>query len=363
MGGGTIAIGAGTTLEASGGFNVYAPLAFNGSFTLGGYQAFTLSGPATLNTAATITTVNPLLNQTLAGPISGTGSLTKSGPGELTLSAPSSYTGGTTVSGGYLLINAATALPIGGTLSISNSAYVNMNGFNLVLGGLSTSNGGMLVNSGGAATLYYNAATGAGTLPMVGATTPANLNLTMLGGSTLVVSATQMYTGGTNVDGGTLQMGVNQGINAASQVTIANAFRGGPATLALNGNSLSLNNGLIFGGTQADGTSQGNVTLGGGTLGFGSAVANVVVSNAQGMPQGNTISGGTISLASGAWSAVRGRCQPHRGRGRRAPVPESGSDHLRRHHRRRRDQRAVQVVGRHDAPLRQQQLRGRHPRG
>ena len=99
--------------------------------------------------------------------MSGTGSLTKLGAGTLTLSGINQYTGGTTIIAGTSRGNAGS------------------------LQGNITNNAAVLFDQAGDGT-YAGAMSGTG-------------SLTKLGAGTLTLSGINQYTGGTNVNAGTLR--------------------------------------------------------------------------------------------------------------------------------------------------------------
>lgn len=88
--------------------------------------------------------------------ISGGGALIQDGPGELTLSGANTYSGPTTIREGTVKAGHAAALgATNGVTVVTNSATLNVNGFNLglepvVVSGPGETNGGAIVNHGAA---------------------------------------------------------------------------------------------------------------------------------------------------------------------------------------------------------------------
>ena len=107
------------------------------------------------------------------GVISGTGSLTQAGPGTLILTGANTYTGGTTIAGGTLQV---------GTGGVTGGLTGNI-----------VDNGALVFNHTGELT-YSSVISGSG-------------SLVKAGDGTLILNKNQLYTGGTTISGGTLQLG------------------------------------------------------------------------------------------------------------------------------------------------------------
>ena len=288
----------------------------------------TLSGTSSINVA-------PGVSATQSGAISDTVGavvgLTVSGGGTLTLSGNNSnFSGGTTLSAGTLKAGSSTAFGTG-AISVTSGAALDLNGQaitgagNLTLNGTGVSNSGALMNSGGSATypglvlLGANSSIVAGSgsiaLTNTGNTSGATYNLTLGGaaggsfagaigtttgsvtkedGGAWVLSGSNTFSGGTFINGGTLQISSDANLgavpgSAATNITInggtlAVAGQVSPGfviqgtrlfsignsggTIANNGSHLLTLSGAI--------SSSGPVTLTGGDLTFGS----ITVSNA-----------------------------------------------------------------------------------
>ena len=154
-------------------------------------------------------------SDTFAGAITGAGGLTVQGGTEM-LSGANTYSGATTVESGATLIGGAT-----NTFSPNSAATIVANAF-LDLGGYSQTiaslaGAGTVTNSGTAspATLTEgnNNSTIFSGIIQDGTSTTA---FTKTGSGTLTLLGNNTYTGGTNINGGTLQLG-----NGAAAGTIA----------------------------------------------------------------------------------------------------------------------------------------------
>ncbi|OJU39626.1 MAG: hypothetical protein BGN99_20020, partial [Alphaproteobacteria bacterium 65-37] len=218
-------------------------------------SAGTLVGTSTslqgniLNNAAV--TFDQASNGTYAGDMSGTGSLTKAGAGTLTLSGTNTYSGGTTVSAGTLV---GTTISLQG--NITNDSVVTFDQANDgVYAGVMTGNGRLIKTGTGAVTLTGNNDYRGGTTisggTLIGTTTSLWRNIvndaTLVfdqtfdgflmgnvsgngmvikrGTGTVTFAGDQTYTGETVIDGGTLALTGNAGLDQSSgiRLTAANA--------------------------------------------------------------------------------------------------------------------------------------------
>ena len=181
---------------------------------------------------------------TYSGVLSGTGNLTKTGSGVLTLLGSNSYTGGTTISAGTLQVgNGASGEFLGSpTVSISSSAALVFNEFD--------------------SPAYSGIVSGAGGLVQTGTGL-----LTLLGSN--------IYTGGTTISGGTLQVGNGGTLGSITGNALDNA------TLAfyLSGNS----------------TFAGVISGTGGVTQLGTGTLTLTASN--GYAGVTTISVGTLQVS------------------------------------------------------------------
>jgi autotransporter-associated beta strand protein len=212
-------------------------IAFNSTvpghaFTIGGlgavgtfapYENGSVAGLAQDNIALQDTAGNPVAltvgengsdnnispTTTYSGVLSGPGSLTKVGTGGmLTLAGPNTYSGGTTVTAGTLQLGNAQGLGTGG-LTMSAPGVLDLNGYSATAASLSGASGTITDSSAGPGpttfTVQQNVNT---TYSGVLADGPnASLAFVKAGNGRLTLSASNGYSGGTTVSGGTLQLG------------------------------------------------------------------------------------------------------------------------------------------------------------
>ena len=237
-------------------------------------------------------------------------SLTMSGNGGvLVLSGSNTYSGRTTISAGAILLNNPNAVPYSTvTVGVNNGLLFNTNSgaittFNL--GGLAGSGNVSLADGSHALTLSAGG-NGAGTIYSGALSGPGGL--TKVGGGTLTLTASNTYSGGTNVNAGTLQIG-NGGsgasIGGTSGVSIASN-----ATLAFNDADTVTFAPTISGAGNLVKTGNGTLTLtasntysGGTTVNVGSLVAvgqSYTAPGAVAGPLGSgpiTLNNGTLVMA------------------------------------------------------------------
>ena len=204
-------------------------------------------------------------------------SFLKSGPGTLTLAnGGNDYTGATTVSGGILsvgtLSNGGTASGIGAASASASNLILQTTGTLQYTGGTTSIDRGFTLASGTGNVDVSQATT---TLTVSGIVTGAG-TLGKSGAGTLVLSGSNIFTGGVSVNAGTLRAGSTQAFGTGG------AIIAGGATLDLNGFNTTLK-GLGGAGTVSIGTAtltlnpnanpnfSGNITGTGGVIVSGGA--------------------------------------------------------------------------------------------
>jgi autotransporter-associated beta strand protein len=214
--------------------------------------------------------------------ITGSGSLTQAGSGTLTLNAANTYGGGTNINNGTVQFAKINAMPATGAITVATGAMLAVNAGAASNEWTSGSSGagtiaGLVSGFGqNANQITWNGGSNLGidTTNAVGGTftlgtsirnfrsdagTRNDVGLTKLGTGVLILnpSLANLYTGTTQINGGTLRLGADNIIDASSPMVLADVSG---ATFDLNGKELAVAS--IAGG----GASGGNVTLGSGTF-------------------------------------------------------------------------------------------------
>ena len=177
-------------------------------------------------------TVTGTKNYTFAGSgqIGGATALTVVGPGSLTIQNPAnSYTGGTNIQGGSIVLGFINGLSTNGTVTFGaavSNGTLDLAGNNQAVGGLAVAAGAVashqiITDSTGSATLTY-AGSGSSTFSgTIKDTAPAGVLGLEVSNAQLVLSGNNnTYTGGTTVNGGTLQLGVTNALPTSGNITV-----------------------------------------------------------------------------------------------------------------------------------------------
>jgi autotransporter-associated beta strand protein len=187
--------------------------------------------------------------------------INKTGPGMLVLSATNTFTGNVKISAGTLSV--ATTANLG---DINNDVIIS-NGGTLALTATTTLANGRAFQIAGLSTIDVASATTT-TLQGVIADGASPGTLVKSGAGTLLLSATNTYTGATNVNGGTLRAGSAGAFGTSTVFSVAAG-----ATLDLNGFNKTFGSlsgaGTVLG---ANSTISGTFTPGSGTPGSSMAI-------------------------------------------------------------------------------------------
>ena len=194
------------------------PLGF-GQFV--NFNGGTLQAAASFGTARTISllagggTIDTNgFNVTMSGQIINTGGLTKAGLGTLVLSGANTYTGGTTSNAGTVSVSADNNLG-------DASGGLTFNGGTLQTTSTFVSNRAVTLNAAGG-TFNIDTSTGLGLNGVISG--PGGLTKT--GGGILLLGGINTYTGGTTINGGSLQLGSDL-VTASIVGTVTNECRPG----------------------------------------------------------------------------------------------------------------------------------------
>ena len=259
----------GGTVTFTGSANAYTGLTTitAGTLQLGDGASLNSSVAGDILDNASLVFANPN-TQSFGGAISGNGAVTKTAAGTLTLSnAASSYSGTTTISGGTLRISADTDLGAapgsptpgqlvinGGTLATTSSMTLATNR-GIALGPAGGSGGGTL-SPAASTTLVYG-----GDISDNGSGM-GNLTINGGAGSTVSLTGSSSYSGGTTLTAGTVAVGTGSALGSGQITLNGGTLVGGNFTLS---NSIQVNN--VAGNTVYTNTS--NLLLSGPITGSG----------------------------------------------------------------------------------------------
>jgi len=305
----SLTMGAGTTNRVIGGNGTNTSTLTVNNSAADLYQSFLGSGTAD---ATAVTAANDL-------------ALTKMGGGTLTLGNASitttlnTYDGGTNINQGTLQLGIANALPGASTLTFGSgtltSGAVNINGGTLDLNGFSSIAGavtlasGSIINSAGSAVLSGTGyAVQSGTISAALGDGSGPSALTKTTGGTVILSGANTYTGGTNVNAGTLALGVVNTLASTGAVTVG----GGTLDLAGNSNTVgvvTLSSGSIVNSGGAATLGGSSYTLESGTvsaaLGDG-ASPSTLTKTTDGSPSGGTVTLSGVNSYTGGTNVSAG---------------------------------------------------------
>ena len=139
--------------------------------------------------------------------------------GMLVISASNSYSGPTTVSNGTLQLGSSNALPVGAVVTVNG--LLDLNTFNASITSLSGS-GTIDTVAGGTPTLTVSSGDFKGTLQ--NSYSSGALALDKIGAGTLILDGTGLYTGGTTVESGTLDVASPTALADGSSLTVGDGM-------------------------------------------------------------------------------------------------------------------------------------------
>jgi len=186
----------------------------------------------------------------ISSSVAGTG-ITKTGAGTLVFRGLNTYTGATTISAGTLLLGANNAIPSGSSVTVQGGSTLDIGAYSTSAGTVTLVNGTITGTTGVLTGSDYDVRQGT-----ISAKLGGSAGLTKRKGDTVVLSATNTFTGATTIEDGTLKLAA--GAAMASKTFDVNAG----ATLDL----LDLKDGLTLGAGQSirgSGTVLGYLVAGG----------------------------------------------------------------------------------------------------
>jgi autotransporter-associated beta strand protein len=164
----------------------------------------------------TTLTVGDETSQTFSGLIKGSGQVKKQGSGVLTLAGNNVYSGGTEIIEGTLQAGIVNAFSPSGVITLNESATLALNDLSQTIGNLSGAAGTVSLGVSSATTLTVGDAT---SQTFGGEITGAGI-VAKQGSGILTLSGENAYTGGTEIEGGTLQAGAPNTIPARGVVAL-----------------------------------------------------------------------------------------------------------------------------------------------
>jgi fibronectin-binding autotransporter adhesin len=324
----------------------------NGGILKTGGGTATISGGAGLSTTGEYVLRTDTQNDqlTINTPLGGGTGLTKAGLGTLVLGAAgNAYGGATTISAGTLRTTVAAAIPSSSPLVIGNAAALDLAGQPQTVSGI-TLYDGAVENSGPATTLvlsasvsqagwgagvtYAGAGNGGsisgGTLNLASSDSvaaahlfsvargqgSADLNiladiadgpaagqsLVKTGNGLLQLTGTNSFSGGTQIQAGTLLLGSNYAIPAASSLTLAGGtlnlggFANSAGTLVMQSGLITGNGSFSAGAFNLQGGTLAAALVGPGTL-SAAGTGTVTISSSNNYSGGTMLSGGTLLVS------------------------------------------------------------------
>ncbi|WP_197685167.1 autotransporter outer membrane beta-barrel domain-containing protein [Herminiimonas arsenitoxidans] len=297
---GTLALGAGASLNTSGIVNLATGATFDLSAGNGTQSFGTLSGNGSIYLGANSLSIGDPTNGTFSGSIGGTGGLIKESTGTTSLTGSNTYSGGTLINGGTLAIAA------GGSLAASSAINLTATGtgFDISAGGnqaIGQLNGvaGATVNLGGN-TLTLGGAGDGNYDGMIAGTG----RLVKNGNGIQTLSGANTFSGGVTLNAGGLELG-NNGALGTGALTVERSASIDASTALNVGNNISLASGTVLNllGSNA-------LTLGGPIYGLGgilkSGAGTLTLTGANSYTGGTTINAGTLAIGAGGNLASTG---------------------------------------------------------
>jgi len=249
--------------------------------TLNLLDGSTIAGAGTLSSGA-----NPLAlsGGSISATVGGTGGLVKSGTGTLTLTGANTYSGGTTVNGGTLSIaygalgGGDVTLAEGTTIQFAGSNFTTTNDFHIT--------GDPVFDVADGTTQTVSG--------VIDDATPSNPGIVeKTGAGALVLSGANTYSGGTTIEAGVLQLGVDSVFSTLGDPTsgiVSSAI--GTGTLTFGGGTLETSLDTIIANAIDLNTADGTIALDGHQVSLAG-----LISGTHGLTVTDSTGGGTLVFA------------------------------------------------------------------
>ncbi|CAB3957979.1 hypothetical protein LMG6001_04979 [Achromobacter insolitus] len=207
---GTLALGAASSLAATGVVTVASGATFDLSAGRGAQVFGTLAGGGNIKMGTNSLLAGGSVDGTFGGSVSGTGVLVKQGSGTQTLTGANSYTGGTLIADGTLRAGSATALVQGTAYQVLSGATLDLNGNALQASSLSGA--GTVALGGGRLT----ADIASGELSSYAGAIVGNGAVVKSGAGALVLTGGSAFSGGVQLKQGSIGLGHAQALGTGT---------------------------------------------------------------------------------------------------------------------------------------------------
>ncbi|MFJ2992302.1 autotransporter-associated beta strand repeat-containing protein [Pandoraea sp. NPDC087047] len=301
---GTLALGAGASLDAAGVVDVQTGATFDLSAGNGTQTFGALTGGGTINMGSNTLEVGTSgLNEIYSGGVMGSGSLVKVGAGTETMTGTNTFTGGAVVQAGTLALEGA------GTLSPTGAVTLQSPGATLDISGANGDRtiGAFTAQAGTDVTLGSNTLTfGDASSHTVSGTISGTGGIVKQGSGTQTLVGQQQFTGTTTVADGTLALGATgqlaNGANVAvtganATFDIAAAANQTLATLAGTGGTVNLGSNTLTFGDATHQTLAASIAGAGGIVKAGAGTQTLTGQNT--FSGGIDVTNGTVALGAG----------------------------------------------------------------
>jgi uncharacterized delta-60 repeat protein len=241
---------------------------------------------------------------TISYAISGTGAVGVNSIGIITFTSTSnSYGGPTTIFGGTLAAGANNALSSMSTVTLAGGT-LDIGAYNETAAGIVLSNGTITSSSGTLTAGSYTMVSGTAAAILAGAA-----NLTKTGAGTVIITATNLYSGSTTVAGGILELG--DGTSVGSVGTDVTVLSGANLEFDVPASNNQTFGHIISGAGRLEKDGAGNLilsqtnTYGAGTRIFSGTLSTSSDSNLGASGTTVLIGGGTLNITSSVSSSAR----------------------------------------------------------